>query len=413
MLHPDRRGRRLLGARALARRQGSEAARARASEDPGRRRVPHAPGSPRPRRRLRGHRHDRDDRRRRRSIRFPRSPTCVPPRACGSTSTRPMRARPRSARSSATTSPAGSGRTRSASTRTSGSACRWTARRSGRGGPTTSATRSASCPSSCASPDDAVNLSEVSIPLGRRFRALKLWAVLRCYGRSRLAGADPRARPARGALRGVGAGRAGLGGRRAAPLLARLLPARRVGRGERAAPRARQRLRRGLPLARAARRDAMCCGSRSATSARPRTTCGSPGTCSGARLRRSEVDARRAEDAPAVGRRDEPAAGEEPARVRSAASARSSSLGVAPVAARSRSEHGRSRSRLSRVAPSREAGRPDATDSRVPQRGRSDPHGAAWPARRVHDVGDRARHRALRCRRTSSDPIAARTSEPA
>jgi aromatic-L-amino-acid decarboxylase len=34
------------------------------------------------------------------------------------------------------------------------------------------------------SPDEAVNLSEVSIPLGRRFRALKLWAVLRCYGRS-------------------------------------------------------------------------------------------------------------------------------------------------------------------------------------------------------------------------------------
>jgi aromatic-L-amino-acid/L-tryptophan decarboxylase len=33
------------------------------------------------------------------------------------------------------------------------------------------------------SPDDAVNLSEVAIPLGRRFRALKLWAVLRCYGR--------------------------------------------------------------------------------------------------------------------------------------------------------------------------------------------------------------------------------------
>ncbi|MFN0154599.1 MAG: pyridoxal phosphate-dependent decarboxylase family protein [Gaiella sp.] len=31
-------------------------------------------------------------------------------------------------------------------------------------------------------PDDAVNLSEISIPLGRRFRALKLWAVLRFYG---------------------------------------------------------------------------------------------------------------------------------------------------------------------------------------------------------------------------------------
>ncbi len=36
------------------------------------------------------------------------------------------------------------------------------------------------------SPDDAVNLSEVSIPLGRRFRALKLWAVVRCYGRKGL-----------------------------------------------------------------------------------------------------------------------------------------------------------------------------------------------------------------------------------
>jgi aromatic-L-amino-acid/L-tryptophan decarboxylase len=32
------------------------------------------------------------------------------------------------------------------------------------------------------SPDDVLNLSELAIPLGRRFRALKLWAVLRCYG---------------------------------------------------------------------------------------------------------------------------------------------------------------------------------------------------------------------------------------
>jgi aromatic-L-amino-acid/L-tryptophan decarboxylase len=31
-----------------------------------------------------------------------------------------------------------------------------------------------------------VNLSELAIPLGRRFRALKLWAVLRCFGRSGL-----------------------------------------------------------------------------------------------------------------------------------------------------------------------------------------------------------------------------------
>jgi len=34
------------------------------------------------------------------------------------------------------------------------------------------------------SADEVPNLSEFSIPLGRRFRALKLWAVLRCYGRS-------------------------------------------------------------------------------------------------------------------------------------------------------------------------------------------------------------------------------------
>jgi len=36
------------------------------------------------------------------------------------------------------------------------------------------------------SPDDVLNLSEVAIPLGRRFRALKLWTVLRCYGRTGL-----------------------------------------------------------------------------------------------------------------------------------------------------------------------------------------------------------------------------------
>jgi aromatic-L-amino-acid decarboxylase len=34
--------------------------------------------------------------------------------------------------------------------------------------------------------EDVVSLSEVSIPLGRPFRALRLWAVLRCFGRSGL-----------------------------------------------------------------------------------------------------------------------------------------------------------------------------------------------------------------------------------
>jgi aromatic-L-amino-acid decarboxylase len=34
--------------------------------------------------------------------------------------------------------------------------------------------------------EDVVSLSEVSIPLGRPFRALRLWAVLRCFGRAGL-----------------------------------------------------------------------------------------------------------------------------------------------------------------------------------------------------------------------------------
>jgi aromatic-L-amino-acid decarboxylase len=34
--------------------------------------------------------------------------------------------------------------------------------------------------------EEVVSLNEVSVPLGRRFRALKLWAVLRCYGREGL-----------------------------------------------------------------------------------------------------------------------------------------------------------------------------------------------------------------------------------
>jgi aromatic-L-amino-acid decarboxylase len=34
--------------------------------------------------------------------------------------------------------------------------------------------------------EDVVSLSEYAMPLGRRFRALKLWAVLRCYGRDGL-----------------------------------------------------------------------------------------------------------------------------------------------------------------------------------------------------------------------------------
>jgi aromatic-L-amino-acid/L-tryptophan decarboxylase len=34
--------------------------------------------------------------------------------------------------------------------------------------------------------EEVVSLSEITVPLGRRFRALKLWAVLRCFGREGL-----------------------------------------------------------------------------------------------------------------------------------------------------------------------------------------------------------------------------------
>jgi aromatic-L-amino-acid decarboxylase len=34
--------------------------------------------------------------------------------------------------------------------------------------------------------EEVISLNEVSVPLGRRFRALKLWAVLRCFGRAGL-----------------------------------------------------------------------------------------------------------------------------------------------------------------------------------------------------------------------------------
>jgi aromatic-L-amino-acid/L-tryptophan decarboxylase len=34
--------------------------------------------------------------------------------------------------------------------------------------------------------EEVVSLSEIAVPLGRRFRALKLWAVLRCFGREGL-----------------------------------------------------------------------------------------------------------------------------------------------------------------------------------------------------------------------------------
>ena len=133
------------------------------------------------------------------------------------------------------------------------------------------------------SPDDAVNLSELTIPLGRRFRALKLWAVLRCYGR---AGLQERIREhVRLAELFESWVEDEPGWEVVAPRHFSLVCFRREGSDEEN-ERLLERVNASgevVPLPRAARRTVLRCASRSGTSARPRTTSGSPGTCSGAR----------------------------------------------------------------------------------------------------------------------------------
>ena len=94
-----------------------------------------------------------------------------------------------------------------------------------------------------------LNLSEYGPALGRRFRSLKLWAILRCYGaeglRARIREAIRLAELFEGWVRR----RARLGAVRAAALLARLLPQGGRRRGERGDPRAGERERRDLHLA--------------------------------------------------------------------------------------------------------------------------------------------------------------------
>ena len=99
----------------------------------------------------------------------------------------------------------------------------------------------------------------------------------------RAAGADPRARAAGRAVRGLGARRARLGGLRAAPLLGRVLPARRA-----TTLAARRCSRPSTRVARPTSRirgwtTATCSASRSATPGRRRPTCTSPGMRYGAR----------------------------------------------------------------------------------------------------------------------------------
>ncbi len=72
------------------------------------------------------------------------------------------------------------------------------------------------------------NLMDYGVQLGRRFRALKLWMVLRCLRHRGDGGAHPRALRARAGVRGLGRRRPGWERRRRFPS-ARVLPLRPAG----------------------------------------------------------------------------------------------------------------------------------------------------------------------------------------
>ncbi len=119
--------------------------------------------------------------------------------------------------------------------------CRWTARFSGRRVRTSSGTAFSLVPEYLRTPEDVYALSEYGPALGRRFRSLKLWAVLRCFGAEGLRAHAAGAHAAGGALRGAGS-RPIPGWELVAPQRFSLvvLPAERKRRGERADPRARE-----------------------------------------------------------------------------------------------------------------------------------------------------------------------------
>ena len=218
--------RRLLRARALLGREGVPAARARGAHRPGRRRVPAAAGRARPRGRLRGRGHDRDDVD---ELGRPGAGDRGRVRARGRLAARRRRLRrlgrrlPGAARRLRRLGARRLGRRQPAQVAASR---RWTARRCGRAARTSSARAFSLVPEYLRVSEEVASLSEYSPALGRRSGRSSSG---RCCAATaaRAAGADPRGDPARGALRGLGARRAGLGGGRAAAVLARLLPARR------------------------------------------------------------------------------------------------------------------------------------------------------------------------------------------
>ena len=211
-----RRGRRLLRARALVGREGGADARPRDAQGARRRRLPPAARRARPGRRVRRRRHRRHDldhvgRPCRRDRRPRAKARRVAARRRGVRRRRhglpgvPLGVRRRRARRLARRQ-----RAQVAARPPMDCSCIWTSR------PEVFREAFSLVPEYLRTTDEeTLSLSDYGPALGRRFRALKLWAVLRCYGRERPAGRHPRARAAGGALRGVGAGRAGLGGRRA------------------------------------------------------------------------------------------------------------------------------------------------------------------------------------------------------
>ena len=102
------------------------------------------------------------------------------------------------------------------------------------------------------------------VPLGRRFRALKLWAVIRWYGARGPARAHPHARRAGPAVRRLGARRRAVRARRPAPAGAGHLPAARRRRRHAGADGPGQRLGTALPDAHRRSTAGRRCGWRSA-----------------------------------------------------------------------------------------------------------------------------------------------------
>ena len=196
-------------------------ARTPARADRGRRRGRHDAGADR----VVGRR-DRDGRDRPDPRAGRRSPASTAP---GCTSTRPGPASPPSAPNTSGSTTAPSSPTRTAPTRTSGCSPTSTAARSGSpiGPPCIGALsilpeylRNAATESGA-----VIDYRDWQVALGRRFRALKVWAVIRCYGVEGLQAHIREHVRHRRRVRVVGCGRRAVRASRAASAVARHLPA--------------------------------------------------------------------------------------------------------------------------------------------------------------------------------------------